>query len=182
MDDKISVKTEHKILAWLGEETKFIDKAYWSILHWLLPVLSTGSLALYLFGMMPAKWFYLAAFFFFAISLLTSKLVMPAYRQLNQVSSEMETLSNSIRHIENQQFHSTILRELKSCFQTSIGTASLSVKSLRSILNRLDYRLNPLVFIPLNTFLFWDIQQVMALEKWKKRNNEYPSKWFKAII
>lgn len=41
--------------------------------------------------------------------------------------------------------------------------------------------MNPLVFIPLNTFLFWDLQQVLILESWKKQNKEHIADWFQSL-
>jgi DNA mismatch repair ATPase MutS len=41
--------------------------------------------------------------------------------------------------------------------------------------------LNPLVFLPLNTFSFWDLQQVLSLEKWKKENKEHIDDWFHSL-
>ena len=48
--------------------------------------------------------------------------------------------------------------------------ASTQLKQLKKIVERLDLRFNPVVFIPLAIILQWDMQQVMALEKWKQRN------------
>jgi DNA mismatch repair ATPase MutS len=52
---------------------------------------------------------------------------------------------------------------------------------LKKILDRLDYRLNPVVFIPLSAFLCWDLQQILSLEKWKAENRYNITAWFESL-
>ncbi|HEX5654288.1 MAG TPA: hypothetical protein VFX58_14500, partial [Chitinophagaceae bacterium] len=181
MEDGIRQETEEKIHGWMNKENRFVQKQYWKILQFLLPLAALLSLLLHITGILDAAWFYLALFVFFSASLYISKLVMPEYRLLNKIAAEVETLSHSIRHIEATQFESSLLKELKNRFQRGDKNSSALVRELKSILDRLDYRLNPLVFIPLNTFFFWDLQQVMALEKWKEKNKGLPEGWIAAL-
>ena len=81
-----------------------------------------------------------------------------------------------IRH-----FQDPLLNSLKKHFQSEITRASKQVKELNGILNRFDYRLNPIVYIPLNILLLWDLQQILQLEKWKSKNNQEVSHWFDAM-
>jgi len=48
-------------------------------------------------------------------------------------------------------------------------------------LERLDYRYNPLVHVPLNMFLLWDLQQLFALEKWKSGKETTVARWFHVL-
>jgi DNA mismatch repair ATPase MutS len=116
-----------------------------------------------------------------AVSFIISKLVMPSYLQLDKIAPQLESLSESIRWIENKEFNSDLLKRLKSKYKTGSATSSQSIKKLKKILDLLDVRLNPLAFIPLNTFLFWDLQQIFTLEKWKRANKENIGDWFAAL-
>jgi DNA mismatch repair ATPase MutS len=42
-------------------------------------------------------------------------------------------------------------------------------------------RFNIVVFIPLDILLQWDLQQVIALERWKHRNQKHVMAWFAAL-
>lgn len=179
--DKIRQATEDKIRKWLSQETRFITKRYWKVLRILLPLAGSASLILYIAGLLGAQWFYAIMFIFFIASLLISKKVMPEYRQLNKIAAEIETLSDSIKHIEKESFQTERLSFLKTYFEPGKNRASQIVAQYKSILDRLDYRLNPLVFIPLNTILFWDLLQVMTLEKWKTENRDRVANWFNAL-
>jgi len=59
--------------------------------------------------------------------------------------------------------------------------ASDEILNLKNILNRFDVRLNVFAFLILNTFLLWDLHQMMALKKWKAQNQTLVPKWFNAI-
>ena len=115
------------------------------------------------------------------ISFGISKLVMPAYTKLNKVAPQLETLSDSVSWIEKGDFKSKLLVQLKIKYIDGSVLSSQTIKKLKKILDNTDIRLNPLVFIPLNTFLFWDLQQVMILENWKKENKEHIGDWFHSL-
>lgn len=106
---------------------------------------------------------------------------MPHYLLLNKIVPELETVQNSIRWIEGASFTSPLMTGLKNNFKTEAYKASATIKKLKTILERFDYRLNPVVYVPLNTFLLWDLQQIMTLEKWKTGNNRHISAWFNAL-
>ncbi|HVF95755.1 MAG TPA: hypothetical protein VM871_00455, partial [Flavisolibacter sp.] len=44
-----------------------------------------------------------------------------------------------------------------------------------------DLRNNVLVFVFFNSFLLWDVRQVIALNKWRNRNRNVVPKWFAAV-
>ena len=94
---------------------------------------------------------------------------MPSFTKLNKVAPQLETLSDSVSWIEKGDVKSKLLVELKIQIHRRISSFITNNQKLKKILDNTDIRLNPLVFIPLNTFLFWDLQQVMILENWKKK-------------
>jgi len=114
-------------------------------------------------------------------SLGVSKLVMPSFNKLNKIAPELETLSDSVAWIEKANFKSKLLRDLQNKYVGGHTRSSQTIKALKTILDRTDIRLNPLVFLPLNTFSFWDLQQVLILEKWKKENKEHIDDWFHSL-
>jgi len=97
------------------------------------------------------------------------------------MADELSVLSESILLIEKTQFQSPLLKQLHKTYEIEKGYASGELKKLKNILARLDYRLNPVVFIPLAILLQWDLQQVIALEKWKKKNQQNIIAWFDAL-
>jgi hypothetical protein len=177
----ITIDIQKKIEYWLQQPNTFSENPFWKILKYLLPAISFAFLILHLTGILPSTVFYPLILLMLAISFIISKLVMPSYFQLNKIAPQLESLSDSTRWIEKKKFQAALLQQIKSKYKTGSVTTSQSIKKLKKNLDLLDIRLNPLVFIPLNTFLFWDLQQVFTLEKWKTANKQNVSDWFNAL-
>ena len=178
--DHLTIATEEKIKSWLKEENQFLNNPTWKTIRFLLPALSLISLGLCIAGIIPTPIFLGIAFIFFIISGAISKKINPLYFFLNKTAPEAETLSDSIRWIESISFNSGLLKSLQQILSAN-QKASSNIKLLSTILGRFDLRLNPMVFIPLNTLLFWDLQQAFALEKWKNVNKENFPHWFHVL-
>ncbi|MEI9958183.1 MAG: hypothetical protein WDM90_18170 [Ferruginibacter sp.] len=103
------------------------------------------------------------------------------HQQVSKMADELAVLANSIKLIEQTNFTAPLLKELQSKFVIQNTKASIQLKQLKKIVERLDLRLNFIVFIPLAIIFQWDIQQAMALEKWKQRNKQNINDWFEAI-
>ena len=175
---KITVETENRIARWLQQKNKFSGTA-WKTVQIIYPLITLSVLALYIIGIIPASAFTFSFILFLIISSLVSKVIMPAYNQLSKITGEVETLSESILHIENEKFNSGLLQQLQLSFRHNNLKASGIIRQLKTILDRFDYRLNIVVFIPLNAFLLWDLQQILLLEKWKSANKGLVSNWYK---
>ena len=180
MATQVNVNTQQKIGNWLALPNQFA-KSYWKILRFVLPGIIISALLLHIAGIMPAQWFYLFVIIFIGLSSYTSKMITPVYLQLNKIVEEISTLSNSIAWIEQQPFNASLLTRLQQQYTTNNNKASEQVRGLKQILDRLDFRLNPVVFLPLNTFLFWELQQAIALEKWKAVNKINVVNWFNTL-
>ncbi|MEO6582691.1 MAG: DNA mismatch repair protein MutS, partial [Ferruginibacter sp.] len=58
---------------------------------------------------------------------------------------------------------------------------SKKIRSLKKILDRFDLRYNIVLSAPLNVLFQWNLQQVLALEKWKKKYAADVNGWFVAL-
>ena len=179
--EPVTIATQQKIKAWLQTEDRFFTSAIWQTVRFIGPAIIITITVLYAGDYIETKWFNLSLLVFFLITGLISKKTTPTYNTLNKIAPEISTLSNSIRHIENQSFKSEWLVQNQQQFTDGTIKASVNVKTLNGILSRLDIRLNPVAFIPLNILLFWDLQQMLSFEKWKKANKDKIMNWFNAL-
>ena len=177
----IKIDTEKKIEDWLLEDFQFLNKTHWKLLRFILPAISFALLTLHLIDIIPSAIFYASIFLMLAISFGISKMIMPSFTKLNKVAPQLETLSDSVVWVEKANFKGKLLAELKNKYIGRSIRSSQTIKNLKSILDRADIRRNPLVFIPLNTFSFWDLQQVFILENWKKENKQHIGDWFHSL-
>lgn len=180
-DTAITIAAEEKLTNWLNEETLFVHKAYWHVVRYIFPAIALTTLFCYLFDVITYQRFLQASLLFALIAFGITRSIVPLYRKLNRITGEMETLSNSISCIEQAPFKDPLLFFLQHQFYNKSTKASKQILQLKQIFNRFDYRLNPVVFIPLNVFLLWDLQQVLQLENWKRKNTQQINHWFSAL-
>lgn len=178
---RITLETKTRLGNWLDEGFRFINNKLWISLRYMIPVVMLLVLVLNTTDVLNN---YVRNYCLLASALLAlfiSKKVTPLHQQVSKMTEELEVLSDSIQLIEKMQFASPFLKNLQDRFVQINGNASAQIEKLRKILERLDLRFNFVVFIPLDVLLQWDLQQAIALEKWKLQNQRIVMQWFTAL-
>ena len=180
-EKKIYLSTKKRLQEWIDEKIIFIQKPFWLLLQIFIPLLMVSTIGLNYFDILsnPTRNYFLL--FSAVLAYFISKKAIPLHHQLSKMSAELSVLADSIQLVENTDFQSELLQKLKHSYSIQKGKASEELKQLEKILARMDYRLNPVIFIPLTILVQWDLQQVIALEKWKKRNQQNISAWFDTL-
>jgi len=184
----ITIASEKNVIKWLQQKNlprrqagRLRLNALWKLIRFIFPAVSITTLLFYTFSIIPSSVFYPLLLLFFAMAFSISKAIMPDYALLNKIVPELETLFQSIRWIETLNPKTGLIKTLQKNLETETHKASTSIRELKKILERLDYRYNPLVHVPLNIFLAWDLQQVFALEKWKSGKEKIVARWFTVL-
>jgi len=177
----IKKSTVAQINNWLTQPSLFIQFKPWQWLRIILPAIILTITALYIFDVVAEKIWYLFLFIYAVIAFQINKVVAPLHNQLSSMVNDLDILSKSIAAIETESFKSVLLARLKDDLQKEKNTASLKIKKLQKILDRLDLRYNMVISIPINILLMWNLQQVLDLEKWKKENDADVNKWFDTL-
>jgi hypothetical protein len=178
---KVTIDSEEKVTKWLQQPNKLWASVGWRSMRFILPVAAITVLLLYIFSVISSSLFFPLLLLFFAIAFSITKYLMPDYALLNKIVPELETLFQSIRWIEKLEAKTELTRSLKKDLVKGAQKASGSIRQLKKILERLDYRYNPLVHVPLNIFFLWDLQQFFALEKWKSGKEKLGAHWFHVV-
>ncbi len=180
-EKKIEQATYRRLEEWIGEKNIFIYNRFWITLQFLIPAIMISVLAFNFFDLLsnPLRNIFLMASAI--IAFFISRKVVPLHSQVSKITTELEVLSDCIRLIENKNFTSPLLVQLQSAYKQKESTASAEMKKLKGIVQRMDWRLNPIVFVPLAILFQWDLQQVITLKKWKKRNHADIIRWFEAL-
>lgn len=175
----LTAATEEKIAAWL-KMPESLKETFWKILPNIFTVVTLASFAAYLFDWMPSPVFTLLVFVFFLFAKYTSAKVNKTYAALSKIETEVNTIYQQLKLIENIPAAAPLLDSYKQLL-VSERNGSESIKELKEVLKRFDFRLNTLVFIILNTFLLWDVRQTNSLNKWKSRNTVFVAQWFSIL-
>ena len=179
--EKIQKKTAERLEKWLDEDYSFIKTKFWLLARYVIPLIVFTVLILNLTNILnnyTRNYFLLAAALF---AFYVSKKVTPMHQQVSKMTDELKVLNRSIKLIEETNFKSVLLQDLQKQFIQYQNKASAQINELKKILERLDLRFNFVVFIPLDILLQWDLQQVIALEKWKQQNHQHVIQWFTVL-
>lgn len=179
-EKKISRPTQERLEEWLKEDQQFLSQPAWRWLAYLAPAITLGAIALNIASVInnySRNYVLLAAAL---LALYISKRVSPLHAKVSRMADELEVMSDSILLVEEAAFKSPLLQDLQGVFRQH-GKASGQLRQLKKILERMDLRYNPVVFIPLDVILQWDLQQALALEKWKRDNRQLINGWFEAL-
>ncbi|MDB5151543.1 MAG: hypothetical protein JWR54_294 [Mucilaginibacter sp.] len=121
-----------------------------------------------------------ARYFAGVVALFNNRLVSSRYESVKKTDLIAGRIGVTLGHfvfafrsIENEEWQSEYLKKLSERIKKKEEEAiSDKINQLSRLINKLNYRLNLALGFALNIFLLWDIRQVIAIENWKKTNQE----------
>lgn len=173
--------TLSRLRSWLNEPPVFIHFKPWQWLRYVLPAIILSVVILAIFKLIHLNLLYLFLLLYAIIAFQINKLIAPLHEKLSKMVDELDILSQSINLVEKEIFHTDLLSVLKENFVSSQRPASKNIGQIKKILDRLDIRYNIVLSAPLNLLLLWNLQQVLDLEKWKKKHIPDVDKWFQTL-
>jgi DNA mismatch repair ATPase MutS len=93
----------------------------------------------------------------------------------------VEALGLLVRDMEGATFRSSLLLRLQQEFRVEGTKASSEIRQLKTILDRFDLRISILGLLFFNPFLLWDVRQMIALNRWRRRNRGHVHRWYSAL-
>lgn len=171
-----SINSPDKLIDWCNSPSEFPKAEYLGITLWILSFAMLGSASLWIMGSSSA-WLTLLLLTSVGINYRYIMKINKIQNNLSRSYAMLESYADIIRHIENSNFHSEKLVELKSKLNGKMPASGI-LKQLSRLSKKLDYRLNILIGIPLNLLFLWDIHQCLKLEQWKAENREKIAEWF----
>jgi ABC-type multidrug transport system fused ATPase/permease subunit len=177
----IKESTQTKIENWIQEEKIPFEKSIWQPLVILYSAISVTTAIFAIAGYISSSAFVGLFIFYLIISYSLGRRAGRVNVYLSGVVSEVSVIQQLIKWVEEKEFSSALLQELQNSVKENGKKAHLAIQQLRKILDRFDLRLNVLVHVFLNSFLLWDVRQLISLNKWKKANGSKISQWYQLI-
>jgi len=180
-ETNIRQSTFNKLMAWLHEPNIFFQFKHWQWMRFVLPVIIVSIVTAAIAGWIPMSYMYSALLLFAVIAFQINKYVGPLHEKLSKIVDEMDALSLSVAAIEQEKFSAAFSIKLQENYISKQETASMKIRKLKKILDRLDIRYNIVLSAPLNLLLLWNLQQALDLEKWKKQYAADVESWFRTL-
>ncbi len=165
------------LLLWVQQPLVLANNSMWAVIRIVLPVINLFTLVISL----QIEQFYpitlsvvLSWIVVGSISKYTNKENISLGKKQEQLKAYAEIL-NGFNKVSTGD--STLLINL----QNETSQASAQIYKLSQLANLLDQRMNVVVNFLLNSLLLYDVQCMLALEKWKQHNQENLAKWMDQI-
>lgn len=95
------------------------------------------------------------------------KQITQIQNNLSQAFSSIVPYQNALETLQSESWSSNFIVQNKPVVE---GDNITTLSTFKSIMNRLDYRLNLIATMILNGFFLWDLRIMMQLENWKKEH------------
>lgn len=147
----------------------------------VLPALTAGTLLLAAAGILP---FYLVLILFCVQLGITGLLFRKTAEVHDKVTRSLGTLKKYgklLRIIHDTELDAPLLKSIQRYLRTEGTPPSGHIAKLARIVDAFDNRLNFIAFTVLNGLLLWDVNCVLMLERWNRRNRKKLAVWLGSI-
>jgi hypothetical protein len=135
-----------------------------------------------------ALWFVGFGYVPFLISILIGRTFVFRFREQIQTvissvdvpAKDLQLLEEVLQRIEQEQFTSARLVELRAALDVAGLAPSQQIAKLKRLIELLDSRRN-LFFAPIAFILLWPMQIAMAIELWRQRSGPAVGRWLAVI-
>ncbi len=170
-----------KLLDYVNTPSRFSKNRMLMTASLMLPVITAGVFILAVAGLF--SWYLFLALFLIQLG-ITGRLFKRTGEIHEKVTRSMTTLrkyGELLRIIQDTRLDSPLLKALQRCLRSEGMPPSGHIAGLARIVNAFDNRLNFIAFTLLNGLLLWDVNCVLLLERWNRRNRKKLPVWLKSI-
>jgi DNA mismatch repair ATPase MutS len=165
--------------SWLDDASA---KLKWLVFYiYTIPLFNLSWIVLVASGILSFTSLLLPIIISLLIVFIYHKTINNAHVRLGNTAKTFEKYNDLIKVIENQEFESLFLKELKNGFVYREISASQSLTYLNKLLHSFDIRYNVIVSFFLNSFLVFDLQIFYRLILWKEKYKNVVPQWFASL-
>ena len=173
--------TMNDLRKWIASPSIFLQKRS---NQWICRAVPIINIILFVLGMMNVismSWFGLV---FCSFAITSSKLIRRITRIQESYNKTLKMLSTYVRLIEltdKQSVESPLLIALKKEFENHGKKAPQILGILAKELDRLDLRNNLILYALLEGSMFWQLRQMLRIERWKEEYGVHLLQWLEAL-
>ena len=177
-DDKTTMEDLKK---WIEAPSVFLQKKSNQWICWAVPGINILLFTLGMFGVISMSWFGLV---FCTFTIASSNLIRKITRiqeSYNKTLKMLSTYAHLIELADKQSMKSTLLVSLKQGFESNGKKAPEVLGVLSKELDRLDLRNNLILYALLEGSMFWQLRQMLRIERWKQEYGTHLLQWLEAL-
>ena len=173
--------TMNDLKKWIASPSVFLQKRSNQWICWAVPVINIFLFVLGMMNVISMSWFGLV---FCSFAIASSKLIRKITLIQESYNKTLKTLSTYVRLIEladKQSVESPLLTALKKEFENHGKKAPQILGILAKELDRLDLRNNLILYALLEGSMFWQLRQMLRIERWKQEHGTHLLHWLEAL-
>lgn len=170
-----------EIKSWASSPSYYRKRTLLRIIPTVVTMINIICIATAFLELLPSSVAVGVFFCFVIFSSIFSKGITKLQTTYGEKLQILSTYADQILITEKKEMSSPVLQQLKSDLKSHNLTASQAVRQLSKLMNALDQRSNLLMSSILNGLLFWELRQVMRIEKWKEMHAADLPRWIETI-
>lgn len=172
---------EEEITSWAKSKSSFYRKPLLRLLPYTALLLNAAMLLLAYFEVLSISYFSFVFCSLICVSIAFTRRISKIQSQYGRKLDILSTYAQLIEIVNRQKFTSTNLIKIKNALKVDSINAADIIGQLAKEMHTLDQRNNVLVNLLLNGLCFWELYQMMKIERWKTKYGNEISRWLNAI-
>lgn len=162
------------------EEGININSRIWTVISAAIPALWLILIYLTAMHIIQEQWLGLYFSITIIIAYWKNRSIGKQHNSADKLEHVLISYSDLIKHAEESTYRCRRLIQLQQTFSHNGSNASTEMKKLSKLIGALNQRFS-LAGILLNILMLRDIRQIIAFDKWKRRNKPFIAAWIDSL-
>lgn len=170
-----------KIQAWSQSPAQYLHAGWVKAFIWGVPVINSLLLITSLAGWTSFSWLGLSFGIFLVLSFGIIKRATYIQETYGKQLKSLNGYARLIALAKAEEWKSAGMQELMERFNLNGQSPIQALQQLSKELDRLDLRNNQFLYVLLEGSIFFQLQEIVRIERWKVRYGQYISEWLETV-
>lgn len=170
-----------KIQAWSQSPAQYLHAGWVKTFIWGVPVINSLLLITSLAGWTSFSWLGLSFGIFLVLSFGIIKRATYIQETYGKQLKSLNGYARLIALAKAENWKSAGMQELMERFNLNGQSPIQALQQLSKELDRLDLRNNQFLYVLLEGSIFFQLQEIVRIERWKARYGQHISKWLETV-
>ena len=170
-----------KIQAWSQSPAQYLHAGWVKTFIWGVPVINSLLLITSLAGWISFSWLGLSFGIFLVLSFGIIKRATYIQETYGKQLKSLNGYARLIAQAKAENWKSAGMQELMERFNLNGQSPIQALQQLSKELDRLDLRNNQFLYVLLEGSIFFQLQEIVRIERWKVRYGQYISEWLETV-
>jgi hypothetical protein len=172
---------EEEIRRWSESPSNLLHATWVKLTLWGVPLINIALLAGGLTGICSISWFGLMFMLFVIISFAVIKKATLVQQTYGEKLKTLNSYAKLIALARQQVWKSAEVQQLIERLNIDGHSPAEALMQLSKELDRLDLRNNQLLYVILEGSIFFQLRQVVRIERWKERYGHHLMQWLETV-